>query len=270
VLPRLQLFEIHDLGWCPATFRDGLTDFLATSIAVFDSYGPVRKRLLDAIRKSGAERVVDLCSGAGGPWQSWSQTMADLPPVLLTDKFPNHSRALHTPEKGIRYCGQSIDATAVPADLDGFRTIFTAAHHFPPRMVRAIVDDAVKKRQPIGIFEMTHRSVAGVLYTALSALGVWLLTPKMKARHWSKLVFTYALPVIPLLTSFDGMVSALRTYTPKELAAYANAPDYEWQIGTEPARPVPVTYLIGIPKSCEQSATPAPRVRLETYGNPER
>ena len=82
-----------------------------------------------------------------------------------------------------------------------------------------------------------------------SFVGVWLLTPKMKRITWDKLLFTYVAPLIPLVTTFDGLVSCLRTYTPDELSSMANAPGYEWRAGTEAGRTVPVTYLIGIPKS---------------------
>lgn len=243
----MHLFEIHDFAWCPALYRESLTDFLAASIATFDNYAPIRQVLFQAIAESGSKRVIDLCSGSGGPWQSWSETLPDVPEVLLTDKFPNR-RAAPGNTSRVTYYAESVDATAVPADLDGFRTIFTAVHHFRPDTVRSMIADAVEKKQPIGIFEFTQRSTRGLLHVSLTGIGVWLLTPRTRHISLAKLFFTYLIPIIPILATFDGIVSSLRTYTPEELAVFANAPEYEWKIGTTAGPGVPVTYLIGVPQ----------------------
>jgi hypothetical protein len=253
-MARLHLFEIHDFPWCPSLFRDSLTDFLAISIARFDNYAPIRQLLFQSIEKSGCQRVIDLCSGGGGPWQAWSASIPQLPEVLLTDKFPNRSAAASTGSSNVSYYGNPVDATNVPDDLRGFRTIFTAAHHFRPEMVRRMIADAVAKRQPIGIFEFTQRSARGLFHVALTGLGVWLLTPQTNHVSLAKLFFTYIVPVIPVVATFDGIVSSLRTYKPEELAALVDGSNYDWQIGTTSGKGVPVTYLIGLPKPDEEQS----------------
>src|SRR5690242_7179971 len=95
-MKRRNLLELEDLPWWPQVFRDGVTDYLATSIQFTKIHRTVASRLGDAIQRSGANRIIDLCSGAGGPW-------AELLPELraagtkatlcFTDKFPN-SKAL--------------------------------------------------------------------------------------------------------------------------------------------------------------------------------
>jgi len=59
-------------------------------------------------------------------------------------------------------------------------------------------------------------------------------------------------PVVPLVTLFDGLVSCLRSYSVQELRELTerlNPNDYEWHIGTVQNKwiPIPVTYLIGMP-----------------------
>ncbi len=88
-MPRHQLFEIHDSSKCPKVIRNGLTDFLQTSTDLLDTYEPIRARLLAAIASSGSNTVVDLCSGAGGPWVKWNRkNLVNAIPVTLTDRFP--------------------------------------------------------------------------------------------------------------------------------------------------------------------------------------
>lgn len=142
-----------------------------------------------------------------------------------------------------------MDATATPGELAGFRTLFTSFHHFHPEAARALLRDAVRNRQGIGVFEARQRTPKALLLTALSPLFVLLSTPFIRPFRLSRLLFTYLLPVVPLVVLFDGIVSCLRTYTPAELREMAESlggEDYLWEIGEEKARgPAPVTNLIG-------------------------
>jgi hypothetical protein len=249
---RRHLIELHDLPQCPRILRDGLTDFLQVTVQRLDVYSAVRPILLDAIARSGAQQVFDMCSGAGGPWPAWQRDLGVDVDVTLTDKFPNNAaRALVGTESrpDLRYLERSVDATDVQSAFAGFRTIFTAFHHFRPEQARQIIRDAVAKRQPIGIFEFTYRHPAALLFMLLSPFAVWGLTPTMRNRSWSKLFLTYVIPVIPLLVTFDGVVSCWRTYTVDELKAMAGSSGYRWLAGTRKTGkwPLPVTYFIGYP-----------------------
>ncbi len=249
---RLHLFEIHDSVLCPAAVRNGLTDFLELSIDVFDTYGLVRAHIAELLSASGVRQVVDLCSGAGGPWVHWLKKGLIQASVTLTDKFPNATSCDHLAGSGIpglTYRRDPVDAAEVPDDLVGLRTIFTAFHHFRPDSARAIIADAVSKRQPIGIFELTSRSPLAFLAMLLSPLGVWLLTPRMPKPGWRKLLLTYVVPVIPICVLIDGVASCFRTYSLEELGTMVSDNTYTWTIGAVRGRGGPITYLLGHPKA---------------------
>ena len=80
-----------------------------------------------------------------------------------------------------------------------------------------------------------------------------LLTPFVRPFRWSRLLFTYLIPLIPLLVLFDGTVSFLRLYSREELreviAAVPGSERFTWQIGSEkvPGLPVRLGYLLGVP-----------------------
>ena len=249
---RLHLFEIHDSVFCPEAIRNGLTDFLEVSIDTFDTYGAVRTHLMELLAASGVREVVDLCSGAGGPWVHWLKKGLIQARVTLTDKFPNVRSCSHLAQSGIpglSYHREPVDATQVPENLAGLRTIFTAFHHFRPESARAIIADAVAKRQPIGIFELTSRCPLAFLAMLLSPLGVWLLTPRMPKLGWRKLFLTYLIPIIPFCVLVDGVASCFRTYSAEELAALVSDNTYTWTIGAVKGRGGPITYLVGRPKA---------------------
>src|SRR5208282_18078 len=203
--------------------------------------------------------VLDLCSGAAGPWLWLHSALAERGvsvSVCLTDKYPNlegFERASRLTNRVISYHPQPVDPTQVPGALPGFRTMFSAFHHFRPEQACAVLADAVRNHQGIGIFEATQRRPLALLFALLSPLGVLLATPFIRPFRWSRLFWTYLLPLVPLVTLFDGVVSCLRSYSVedlRDLTAKLGANDYHWDIGTVQSKttPMPITYLMGVPK----------------------
>lgn len=67
----------------------------------------------------------------------------------------------------------------------------------------------------------------------------------------SRIVWTYLLPVVPLVLWVDGLLSCLRSYSlndMRELSAGLGGSDYDWQIGEENGGSVVIRYLIGTPR----------------------
>ncbi len=144
-----------------------------------------------------------------------------------------------------------VDATDVPVDLPGLRTLFTAFHHFDPTDARAVLQDAVDAGQGIAIFEQTQRSIAGLLFMLLLPLLALLATPLLRPFRWSRLFWTYVIPAIPLVLCFDGIVSCLRTYSDDELQTMVDdleGTPYVWRFGRARTllSPLGVRYLIGV------------------------
>lgn len=254
---RVHFFEIEDQSWCPAIIRDGITDYLQFVINAARPYAPIAGRLAALIRDSGSGEVVDLCSGAGGPWPTLAPTVAAAVQrlrVTLTDRHPNEpafERVSALSPGVIAYGKTSVDATCVPPELSGTRTLFSSFHHFAPAQACAVLNDAAKSGVGIGVFEATHRSIPAILVTLLAPLAVLLATPAIRSFRWPRLFWTYVVPMIPLAFLFDGIVSCLRTYRPAELRTLSSGIDgYTWDAGEVRVRgPVPVTYLIGTPTS---------------------
>ena len=143
-----------------------------------------------------------------------------------------------------------VDATEVPNELQGFRTMFTSFHHFSPEQAGAVLQNAVDAGEGIGVFEVTRRAPSTILLTLAWGLLLFLCTPWIRPFRWSRLFWTYLVPIIPLVLLFDGVVSCLRSYRPIELREIVGrliANDYQWEVG-ETSGELPVTYLIGRPR----------------------
>lgn len=259
-MKRRHLIEIEDQSWCPCTIRDAVTDYLQFVLSATKPYIPIVPILGRALERAGTRHVLDLCSGGAGPWLWLQPALADLGvpvTVCLSDKYPNiaaFERSRRASNGAITFHSHPVDATGVSDELPVFWTMFTAFHHFTPGQGRAALADAVLHRQGIGIFEATERSWLALLLMLLAPLAVLVVTPWIRPFRWSRLLWTYLIPIVPLVTIFDGLVSCLRTYSVpelRELTAGLGESDYRWEVGAvKSGRSLtPITYVIGIPGS---------------------
>jgi hypothetical protein len=261
-MTRIAAPELEDYSWFPVPMRDAITGFLrvaAETLGVQRLAVPMVLEALSTLDGAGATRIVDLCSGGGGPVlelvRGLEQHHGKRVDALLTDKFPNHrafERAEHELPGRVTGRRESMDATQVPAELLGVRTIFNAFHHLPPPLARAVLADAAQQQQPILTFDFVERSVLGFGTAATTPLSFPLLLPFVRPVSALALALTYAVPLLPAVTLWDGLASCLRAHSPQELEAMVDGlarPDYQFRVVRQriPGRPHYVTSVIGMP-----------------------
>lgn len=250
MLPRLHLFEWNDQPWLPEVLRRSETDYLATVIELGRPFAPLAPKIAAVVERHG-DQIVDLASGGAGPWRKLRGEIAAArggvtPHVTLTDLYPNVRSVRGT---DLSYAAESVDARAVPSRLTGVRTMFDALHHHRPEDARSILADAHRAGAPIVIGEATSRRLPIILASVvLVPLLVLLITPFVRPFSGWRLLFTYLIPILPLLILWDGIVSCLRTYRPKELLELtASLEGYRWEAAELRSGAAMVTYLIGEP-----------------------
>jgi hypothetical protein len=242
-MKRVHLFELEDQPWLPASIRNGMVDCLRFFFTQLKLYSGSAKAIVELMQHSGQQQVLDLGSGGGGGIMEVArqlniQTGKPIP-IRLSDKFPNLAAFEYLQEQSngqVSYYPQSIDATAVPGKLPGVRTLYTAFHHFRPEQAQDILRKAAENGTAIGIFEGTARHPLNLLLVMPLPLLVLLATPFIQPFRWSRLLWTYVLPAIPLGVFWDGLASMLRLYSEPELRKMtetAKMPDYKWEIRRE-------------------------------------
>lgn len=258
-MKRIHLFEFTDLSWYPALFRQMQTDYLQFAASLGSGHQNLIPLFHRALENSDTRQIVDLCSGGGGPWLQLSDQLARAGltvTVTLTDQFPHTEIAGRLPD-GITYHPLPVDAANVPAELNGMRTMFEGFHHFAPGAARSILYDAARRNIPIGVFDASLTPPVGFILLILSPLITFLtyllVTPLIRPLRFSRLLFTYLIPLVPLATCWDGVISLLRTYSPaqlRELNQSIDCPGYRWKAGLA-STGTPIfgfSYLIGYPE----------------------
>jgi hypothetical protein len=255
-MQRKSWFEIHDHSLFPCFLRHFVTDALETIWNAADIYRPIMPRLMRVMKKADTRMVVDLCSGGGGPWLRLQPAMASTGyavSVRLTDRYPNQrafEKANWQSLQAITGYPDPVEAIRIPLGLTGFRTMFSAFHHFDPEDARAILADSFCRGEGIAIFEAAERSVPTICSIFFVPLLALALAPGIHPFLWSRLFWTYLLPVIPLVLWMDGILSCLRSYSQADMAeliAGLNSETYSWQFGRDEGSVLRITYLIGSP-----------------------
>ena len=265
---RVHFIELHEQPWFPSSLRDDVTDAVQFGFNLMNAYEPVAPLLRSMMDSTGKgansqQSIVDMCSGGGGPWLDISRKLRCLATegdssnlqIWLTDKYPNlaaFQRVSASSDHRITYYPEPVDAMNVPRALKGLRTMFTSFHHFSPVDARAILQNAVDAGESVGIFEITRRAPSTIGIIFIGVLLLFLHTPRIRPFRWSRLLWTYLIPIIPFILLFDGVVSCLRTYRLQELREIVDqltSCEYQWEIGELAGKRAPVTYLIGYPKS---------------------
>ncbi len=256
-MKRYHLFEFCDLPWLPPFFRSLTPTFLEAAFRLLGSYSVAVSPLADALRATGSRELLDLGSGGAGPLPQLLDGLAKQEGLSvrakMSDKFPNvaaFAEAVRRDPARLSYLSTSVDATSVPADETGLRTMFQLLHHFPPAVARAILQDAVSKQRGIAIFEVTQRRLLGVVLALLIPFVVFVVTPLIRPHRPLRLLLTYVLPIAPLVIAWDALVSTLRSYSEPELRALTeelSGPPFVWKVGHGRKLLTEVTWLIGHP-----------------------
>jgi len=236
-----------------------MTDYLRYLITKVDFYRPIVPLIIKGMHKTNTNLVIDLCSGGGGAIEQIQNELSiqseNKINIILTDKYPNASayKYLSAKTKGaISFLDTSVDAADVPATLKGFRTIFSGFHHFDNSFAKSVLKNAVDANSGIGIFDGGNKNILAILAILIvHPIVFFFFTPFFRPFRFSRLFFTYIIPVIPFCTVWDGIVSIIRLYKPNELLNIANEVEpenYQWRSGNLRSKfGLNVTFLIGFP-----------------------
>jgi hypothetical protein len=152
--------------------------------------------------------------------------------------------------------------------------MFVSLHHFKPNDARLILQNAVDAGQPIAVFDIMERSFLWfIICLIIVPIGLLINTPFIRPFKISRILFTYFVPIAPLITMWDGMVSVLRNYTPHELEAMTigleGGDKYQWLIGKKTGKGTSADYLFAWIAVAASPAMSAARSSLPAVMSPQ-
>ncbi|KAF2720062.1 hypothetical protein K431DRAFT_271320 [Polychaeton citri CBS 116435] len=211
--------------------------------------------------------VIDFCSGAGGPTPfiekhinaARSRQIKHPIPFRLSDIQPNLDAWMeHSSRSGnLSFIPQSVDATDPPLSAVSviedsiasngqyaskkkrgrkrkvLRLFNLSFHHFSDPAAKAVLSSTLLTSDAFVIIELQDRNILSLILMALEPWFLILITALWFWHDWPHLIFTYALPVLPMIMSWDGLVSCLRTRTVNEIEALVDEVRRDSKLGAD-------------------------------------
>lgn len=223
----MHLFEFEDHRNTPTLFRKMLLEILELCNSTFRPYYKrVCGRIIEDAKIIGFSRVIELGAGTAplsralaesGEAHGLSVVPCDLMPDVqlysqLAQEFPGQVHPILEPVDITKEVDWG-DTTAV--------VLCAALHHVPagdrPRILRALT----RSSKRVMIFEPVRNNPVSILLATTSLVPAMLLPLFFlsKPGFFSRALWCWLVPIVPLMFVWDGVVGCLRQWSTKRWAS---------------------------------------------------
>ena len=221
-----KLFEFGDLFWVPEFYHAFLRRFMGALYKVFGYHRLWLPELNRFINKAGGT-VMDPCAGSGYVNELLMKELGkkDLRFYLsdfMIDKNPEfRERINNLGDDRIHYLEQPIDVLKDNPDFRCPKIFINSFHHFDNEQVAQIFKLNLSHGDDVLVLEYCDNSFMSYLSMLLGPLVAMIMLPFITERRLLLVtaIFTYLIPVVPLMLLWDGIVSSLRCYSNKSIKA---------------------------------------------------
>lgn len=147
---------------------------------------------------------------------------------------------------------QEVSLTNFNTDKKGLYVSVNGFHQLNKTQALDLLNKVSASGNSIAIVEGNNDSLWQVFgMTVIVPLTVLLSAPFVKPFRWTRILFTYFIPILPLVTFMDGFIALFKLYAPEdlnELVSEVKTADYYWRSGKmDNGRGGKIIYLIGYP-----------------------
>lgn len=227
-MKRKQVPQITNTNWFPAFLTRCVHEFMTWFVHTIKAAKPFMPVVEEGLHHADSIIIIEQKGGAG------FETLAPFLDEKLKKTY--------------------VTAKDFDAKEEGLYLSVNSFHQYDSKKARSILAKVVNKRQPIVVVEGNNDSLWQVFgMTVLVPLTVLLTAPFVKPFRLERLLFTYLLPILPLVTFIDGFLALFKLYAPKdldELTASIDQKDYTWRSGKmDNGRGGKIIYLLGYPEA---------------------
>ncbi|MEG3765486.1 hypothetical protein [Alteromonas sp. 14N.309.X.WAT.G.H12] len=219
-----KLFEFGDLFWVPEFYHAFLRRFMGALYKLMGYHKLWLPELKAFISKAGGT-VLDPCAGSGYVNELLVKEM-DNDGVkfylsdFMIDKNPEFREHINNlGDDRIHYLDQPIDVLKDNPDFQIPKIFINSFHHFDDEQVAEILRLNLSHGNDILVLEYCDNSVVSYISMLFGPLLAMILLPFITERRQLLVtaIFTYLIPIVPLMLLWDGLVSNLRCYSHRSL-----------------------------------------------------
>lgn len=232
-MKRIHLPQISDQSWFPFFLRRNMHEFMSWFVGKVGAATPFLPVIEEGLEHADQVIAIDMEQGAA------FETLA---PLLDTD----------VPVKRQQLEELNPSESGLYVSVNSF-------HKLKEKEAKDLLDRIAAEGHPIAIVEGNNDSLWQVFgMTIIVPLTVLLTAPFVKPFRWSRLLFTYLIPILPIVTLLDGAMALVKLYAPAdldELTASLKYEGYAWRSGKlDNGRGGKIIYLLGYPERVVENA----------------
>lgn len=225
-MKRKQVAQISNTPWFPKFLTRCIHEFMTWFVGKANAAKPFLPIIEEGLRYADKIVVIDKKCGAG------FETLD------------------HLIDKNILRSHVAMDH--FNAAQEGLYVSVNSFYQLNPEKAQHVLRLVAEKGQPIAIVEGNNDSLWQVFgMTLIVPITVLLTAPFVKPFRLERLVFTYLIPILPLVTLIDGFLALFKLYNPADLDELTDSiaqKNYAWRSGKlDNGRGGKVIYLLGWP-----------------------
>ncbi|MGB0886903.1 MAG: hypothetical protein ACPGSL_02165 [Vicingaceae bacterium] len=210
-MKRKEIKQITNLNWFPFFLKKLITEFLSWFVLKVNASKPFIPVITKILTTTKTKKIinVEFNNGAG---------IETVTPFL---------------EKDIEVL--SINYNNFNTNKNGLYLFVNCFHQFSPDKAKRNLKRICESGNPIVIVEGNNDSLWQIVgMTIFVPLSVLLSAPFVKPFRISRILFTYIIPILPIVIMIDGCIALLKLYNPADLTEITSSLqnyNYKWKSG---------------------------------------
>jgi hypothetical protein len=228
-MKRKQVFQFSNQNWYPAFLKRDMYEFMTWFVGKVHAAKPFVPVISEGLQHAPAHRIINIDSQIGAGFETVKDLISEQP-----EFFNLPIQNFNTSNSGLYLFVNSF-------------------HQLKPEMARNYLSEIAKSRNAVVVVEGNNDSLWQVVgMTVFVPLAVILSAPLVKPFRVTRLIFTYLIPVLPIVTMLDGFLALFKLYNPNdlnELVSEIPEKNYTWKSAkADNGRGGKIMYLIGWPE----------------------
>ena len=225
-MKRKQITQIINTDWCPEHLKKLVAEFLSWFVIKVNATKPFIPVIEEVLDKTSNSKIINVEFNIGAGIET-------VKPFLRED-----------------IAVTSMDISQFEGNEKGVYLFINAFHQLDAKKAGKILQRIADSGNPVVVVEGNNDSLWQIVgMTVFVPLTVLLTALFVKPFRFSRLIFTYLIPVLPIIIVIDGCIALLKLYDPDdllELTSSIKTTNYEWKAGKKDnGRGGKIIYLTG-------------------------
>jgi len=226
-MKRVHIPQISNQTWFPSFLRQHIHEFMTWFVGKVGAAKPFMPIIEEGLQY--ADQIIEIEQTVGAGFETIIPYLDAAVPI-----------------KTVGLKGFSVNQKGLYISVNAF-------HQLRETEAQYLLEEIAKSRNPVAIVEGNNDSLWQVFgMTIIVPLTVLLTAPFVKPFRFSRLILTYLIPILPIVTFIDGAIALTRLYATSdldELSGSIKESNYTWRSGKlDNGRGGKIIYLLGYPE----------------------